>query len=69
MLYGNQRTLENNWDLSYFHGYDIWLAQYNDVPTYQGDFVMWQYTDRGRIDGINGNVDMDISYYAYEERT
>jgi GH25 family lysozyme M1 (1,4-beta-N-acetylmuramidase) len=69
MLYGNQRSLENNWDLSYFEGYDIWLAQYNDVPTYQGDFVMWQYTDRGRIDGINGNVDMDISYYAYEERT
>ena len=69
MLYGNQRSLENNWDLSYFEGYDIWLAQYNDVPTYQGDFVMWQYTDRGRVDGINGNVDMDISYYAYEERT
>lgn len=43
--------------------YCIWLAEYRSVPLYQGYYQMWQYTSRGEVDGISGNVDMDISYY------
>ncbi|MCM1056988.1 MAG: glycoside hydrolase family 25 protein [Firmicutes bacterium] len=43
--------------------YYIWLAEYRSVPLYQGYYQMWQYTSKGSVDGISGNVDMDISYY------
>lgn len=44
----------------------IWLAQYNaSGPTYNGRYDMWQYTSKGRVDGISGNVDMNQSYLNY----
>lgn len=43
--------------------YCIWLAEYRSVPLYQGYYQMWQYTSSGKVDGISGNVDMNISYY------
>lgn len=45
--------------------YVIWLAEYRSVPLYQGYYQMWQYTSKGSIDGIKGNVDMNISYLGY----
>ena len=26
---------------------------------------MWQYSDKGSVDGISGNVDLDISFVDY----
>lgn len=47
-------------------GYTIWLAQYNDRPTYtRTKFDLWQYTSKGRIPGINGNVDMNYAYVNF----
>ncbi|MCM1025737.1 MAG: hypothetical protein NC432_04840 [Roseburia sp.] len=43
--------------------YCIWLAEYRSVPLYQGYYQIWQYTSKGKVDGISGNVDMNISYY------
>ena len=42
--------------------YTIWVAQYNDTNTYRGRYDMWQYTSSGKVNGISGNVDMDILY-------
>lgn len=42
--------------------YTIWVAQYNDQNTYKGKYDMWQYTSQGKVNGINGNVDMNILY-------
>ena len=42
--------------------YTIWVAQYNDTNTYRGKYDMWQYTSSGKVNGIYGNVDMDILY-------
>ena len=44
----------------------IWLAEYRDAPLYQGYYQMWQYTSRGHVDGIDGNVDLDIGYIPEE---
>ena len=43
-----------------------WLAEYNDKPTYGGTYQMWQYSSAGSIDGIEGRVDMNISYLDTE---
>ena len=66
MLYTNLRAIESHWNLELFKNYKIWYAQYIDVPTYDGEYDMWQYTDRGSISGIDGNVDLNTSYIAYE---
>ncbi len=42
--------------------FTCWVAQYNSVNTYTGKYDMWQYTSSGRVDGIDGNVDLDILY-------
>lgn len=53
-------------DITRLGKYDKWVAQYSsDKPTYPTDCKMWQYSSTGRIDGINCNVDMDISYCDY----
>lgn len=42
--------------------YTYWVAQYNDKCTYTGPYAMWQYSSSGKVDGIRGNVDMNILY-------
>ena len=37
-----------------------WVAEYNSTCKYDGAYSMWQYTSKGSIPGIEGNV--DISY-------
>lgn len=43
--------------------YPLWIAEYGvSVPTSTGNWEEWigfQYSDKGRVDGINGNVDLD----------
>jgi lysozyme len=42
-----------------------WVAQYASKCTYGGAYGIWQYSSSGRVTGINGNVDLDISYQDY----
>ncbi|MGN0709411.1 MAG: glycoside hydrolase family 25 protein [Anaerovoracaceae bacterium] len=60
MVYGNRRWLGHHFDMSYLTGYYTWLAEYNSSTDYKYDFRMWQYTNKGRVDGINTNVDRDV---------
>lgn len=40
-----------------------WVAEYGDkVNNFNRTYDIWQHTSKGRIDGINGNVDMNIMY-------
>ncbi|MDO4504546.1 MAG: GH25 family lysozyme, partial [Clostridia bacterium] len=46
--------------------YDLWLAQWsNDKPSYSCG--IWQYSSCGKVEGISGNVDLNISYKNYPE--
>ena len=49
--------------------YKIWLAQYSAAPTYNGRYDMWQYSSKGKISGIKGNVDLNYSYLGYQGNT
>lgn len=59
MLYSSKSYLEKVWLET---KYDIWLAHYTNETNYTGNYRMWQLCDNGRIDGINGNVDINILY-------
>lgn len=65
MAYANKDWFENKIYLgNLFSSCKIWLAQYRNTEyTYGGRVNMWQYTSKGRVDGINGDV--DISAWVY----
>jgi GH25 family lysozyme M1 (1,4-beta-N-acetylmuramidase) len=48
--------------------YDHWIAQYYHKCTYTGEKTMWQYTSSGKVNGIEGNVDMNECYVDYVEK-
>lgn len=54
-------------DVETLEKYDKWLAYYNDDMYYPYAYRIWQYTDKGKVDGIKGNVDLDISFDAFWE--
>lgn len=57
MLYSSKSYLENFWFDEEFK--PIWLAHYTKETSYT-DYTMWQFSNVGLIDGINGDVDLDI---------
>ncbi|MCM1568176.1 MAG: hypothetical protein NC081_01865 [Roseburia sp.] len=61
-VYASRHWFNNNLETKRLEQYVIWLAEYRSVPLYQGYYRMWQYTSKGAIDGIEGNVDMNVSY-------
>ncbi len=61
MLYSSKNYLVNIWENK--NNYPVWLAHYTKKTNYEGNYIMWQLCNNGRIDGINGDVDIDILYY------
>ena len=57
ILYANKDWM-NNRIYAGNVGCSVWLAQYNSKCTYTGPFTMWQFTEKARVNGISGNVDM-----------
>ena len=61
MLYSSKNYLEDIWlDTTY----PVWLAHYTSQTNYEGDYTYWQICNNGRVDGINGYVDINIRYLA-----
>ena len=65
-IYANKTWFTSYMDAPSLTGYKIWLAQYAATPTYtKTRYDMWQYSSKGSVAGIGGNVDMNISYMGY----
>jgi lysozyme len=45
-----------------FNDYPLWLANYNNVtiPSPEDDWKMWQFTEKGIVNGINTKVDLNV---------
>lgn len=39
-----------------------WVAHYTDITNYKCPYVFWQNTSNGKIDGINGRVDLNVQF-------
>lgn len=60
-VYANLNWFNNYLDKNELKSrYTLWLAQYNEINNMECD--VWQYTSSGCVEGINGNVDMDVMY-------
>jgi len=60
LIYFNWNLSKNLLYLNELEDYPFWLALYQDRMTYPYKVEMWQYTDRGRVPGIQGDVDINI---------
>lgn len=65
-IYSSLSWLNNNLNMSALP-YDVWVAQWNDVCQYSGNYGVWQYTSKGSVSGISGSVDMNMAYQDYPE--
>ena len=72
MIYSNKYWLSAKLNMNELSQYDFWLAHYtgtndpiNNPSDYKGSYQIWQYSSTGRVDGINGNVDLNIKYKKY----
>ena len=76
IFYGSKSDMQDDlqWDVERLSSYNIWVAQYPAKPypetsasSYIYPHMMWQYTSKGKVPGIQGNVDMNVAYFGYEE--
>jgi GH25 family lysozyme M1 (1,4-beta-N-acetylmuramidase) len=67
MIYHNVEMGALMIDIETLEEYDKWLAYYNDDMYYPYEYKIWQYSDKGTVNGIKGNVDLNISFDAFWE--
>ncbi len=59
-LYSSKYYLDNIWDVG---SKDTWLAHYtSSKSSYSKPYSMWQFSSNGKVDGINGAVDLNVLY-------
>lgn len=62
MIYGNLKTFMLMLDMEQLEEYDKWIAYYDTEVYFPYAFKVWQYTDKGSVDGIKTEVDINISF-------
>ena len=75
MFYSALSDISTHWEIDKIaNQHKVWIAQYSDViypkkqtPDYNGKCHAWQYTNKGTVKGINGNVDMVVCYFKNEK--
>lgn len=62
-IYANLNWMNKKLGNSVTSTYPNWIAQWNGPCAYQGNYVMWQASSKGSVNGINGNVDINAWIY------
>lgn len=62
MVYASKSWFESKLDISQLSSFQIWVAHYAEKCGYTGKYHIWQNTSNGKVDGIPGRVDMNISF-------
>lgn len=65
-LYGNMKSFLLMVDLASLEQYDKWFAGYTLPIYYPYEYKMLQYSEKGRVAGIPGAVDVNICFKDYE---
>lgn len=68
MIYANKKCALLKMNLSELAGYHFWYSNFKEeIPTYPYDYQMWQYCSDGKVDGIDTEVDLNISFIDYSK--
>ncbi len=68
VIYATKEMLVSSLELEELSDYDVWLADYDNPTDYPYRFTMWQYSKTGKIDGITGDIDLDLCFINYEQK-
>lgn len=61
-IYGSDiSTFHDQLEIRKLDSYSKWVARYGNKPSYVKQYAIHQYSSRGNIEGIKGNVDLDTS--------
>ena len=63
-LYSSTNFITTKLQANRLTAYPLWLAEYGSKLHYTGKVWAWQYTSKGRVAGIRGNVDCNHGYFA-----
>ena len=66
-VYQNKRTSLFKLDLPRIKDIPFWLTEYDGTPTYIYQYDMWQYSCKGTVAGITGQVDMNLSFRDFSK--
>ena len=61
-IYFNQDLGYLSYRLDVLEERDFWLAEYNQRPSFYYHFDLWQYTHKGSVPGIEGDVDLNLDF-------
>lgn len=65
MIYLNPYAAFYMMDLERLERYPKWFAHYGTDMYYPYEYDIWQYTESGRVAGIRGDVDVNLSFYDW----
>lgn len=68
MVYSNLIWEAFEFDMEQLEDYPIWYADYEAVPQTPYDFTFWQYTEKGYVDGVEGQLDLDVQFCRASNR-
>lgn len=63
MIYGNLKSFMIMMDFEKLEEYDKWFAYYRYPFHFPYKVKIWQYTSSEKIDGIEGNTDVNLMFY------
>lgn len=64
-IYASESFVKTELDYESIEDYTIWIASYTDnnsLPDFKDRYDIWQFTDNGRITGVNGNIDINVIF-------
>lgn len=59
-IYSNLVWEDYYYELSKLQDYDIWYADYSNIPQTPYNFKYWQFSEVGIVDGVDGLVDLNV---------
>lgn len=61
-VYTNMVWQDYYYDMSKLKNYEIWYADYNEIPQTPYDFKYWQFSETGVIEGIDKAIDLNVMF-------
>ena len=63
-LYTSRSYLETYIEDDIKTRYALWIAEWGSRLNYTGPTAIWQYSEKGYVDGISGNVDLNLCFVS-----
>ncbi len=67
MLYHNMEMSTLMLDMTKLEKYEKWFAYYNKEFYYPYEYSVWQYSAKGKVNGITGDVDLNIAFQMWDD--